>query len=211
MGLNVPKYRTFDLKKSGMDYPVTIKTKSIGGMTEEEFFKFCQENDTLKMERNAYGEIIIMAPTGSETGGQNMSISGELYLWTKEEKLGYSFDSNTGFTLPNGAIRSADSSYITKQRWENIPKNDRKGFAHICPDFVIELLSDSDSAKVLQDKMKEWMDNGCALAWMINPDKRETWVYRKNGEVEVKLFNRTLSGEDILPGFSLNLESIFTI
>ncbi len=193
-----------------MEYPVKIKTKSIGGMTEEQFFKFCQENNMLKMERNATGEIIIMAPTGSETGSLNMGISGELYLWNKEHKLGYSFDSNTGFTLSNGAIRSPDTPYITKERWENLSKNDLKGFAHICPDFIIELLSDSDSAKTLQSKMEEWMECGCTMAWMINPDKKETWIYRKNGEVEVKSFSSQLSGEDVLPGFTLDLESIFT-
>ncbi len=192
-----------------MEYPVKIKTKSIGGMTEEQFFKFCQENHLIKLERNVNGEIIIMAPTGSESALFNSNIATELGIWNKEHKLGFTFDSNAGFTLPNNSVRSPDAAFIKKERWSRVAIEDRKKFAHICPDFVIELLSDSDSAKTLQDKMKEWMECGCMLAWMINPDKKETWIYRKNGEVEVKSFNSPLSGEGVLPGFTLDLKTIF--
>lgn len=186
-----------------------IKTKSIGGMTEEQFFYFCQENDSLNMERNTLGEIMIMAPTGSETGLFNSSITSEINAWNKVTKVGYVFDSNAGFTLPNKAVRSADSAFILRDRWLRVSKEDRKKFAHICPDFIIELLSTSDTAKAIQDKMKEWMENGCQLAWMINPEKRETWIYRAHGEVEVKSFAIVLDGENILPGLSIDLNLIF--
>ncbi len=151
-----------------------------------------------------------MAPPGSESALFNSSIITELGIWNKEHSLGFIFDSNAGFTLPNNAVRSPDAAFIKKEKWLIIPIEDKKKFAHICPDFVIELPSDSDSAKILQDKIKEWMDCGCLLAWMINPDKKETWIYRKNGEVDVKSFSSPLSGEDVLPGFTLDLESIFT-
>jgi Uma2 family endonuclease len=186
-----------------------IKTKSIGGMTEEQFFEFCQENDSIKFERNSNGEIIIMAPTGSDTGSYNLAITAQLYTWNSSSKLVIVFDSNTGFTLPNGAIRSPDGAFIRKDLWNQVDRSDRKKFAHICPDFILELLSESDHARTLQEKMKEWMDNGCELAWMINPVKKETWIYRKNGEVEIKSFTSVLSGEDVLPGFTLDLSKIF--
>jgi Uma2 family endonuclease len=187
-----------------------IKTKSIGGMTEEQFFQFCQENDSLKMERNTIGEIIIMEPTGTYAGAYNLGITAQLYIWNTSHKLGITFDSSAGFTLPNKAVRSPNGAFILKERWEKIPVEDRKKFAHICPDFVIELLSESDIAKAVQKKMNEWIDNGCQLAWMIDPVKKETWIYRKNGEVEVKPFSSTLNGGNVLPGFTLDLLKIFT-
>ena len=187
-----------------------IKTNSIGGMTEEQFFQFCQENDSINFERNAMGDIIIMEPTGSYTGWFNINLGTDLTIWNRETNLGFVFDSNTGFTLPNGAVRSPDASFIKKESWEKISHEDRKRFAHICPDFVIELLSESDQEWALQNKMKEWMDNGCRLAWMINPQKKETTIYRGNGETETKPFHEALNGEDVLPGFSLKLAEIFT-
>jgi Uma2 family endonuclease len=187
-----------------------IKTKSIGGMTEEQFFQFCQENDSLKMERNAMGEIILMEPAGTYTGAYNLGITAKLYEWNASHKLGITFDSNTGFTLPNKAVRSPDGAFISKERWEKIPVEDRKKFAHICPDFVIELLSESDTVSAVRKKMKEWIDNGCRLAWMIVPVKKETWIYHKNGQVEIKPFSSALSGGNVLPGFTLDLQKIFT-
>jgi Uma2 family endonuclease len=187
-----------------------IKTNSIGGMTEEQFFQFCQENDSIHFERNAMGNIIVMEPSGSNTGWFNINIGTDLTIWNRKTNLGVVFDSSAGFTLPNSAVRSADTSFIKKERWEKISKEDRKRFAHICPDFVIELLSESDQEWALHKKMKEWMENGCRLAWMINPEKKETTIYRSNGETEIKPFHEALHGEDVLPGFMLNLSQIFT-
>jgi Uma2 family endonuclease len=187
-----------------------IKTRSIGGMTEEQFFQFCQENGSIIFERNAAGDIILMEPTGTKTGWHNANIATELVIWNRRSGSGLVFDSNTGFTLPNLAVRSADVAYIRKERWQQIDEDDKKRFAHICPDFVIELLSESDSEPSAQDKMKEWIHNGCSLAWTINPKKRETTIYRANGKTEIRAFNETLSGEEVLPGFELNLDAIFT-
>jgi Uma2 family endonuclease len=186
-----------------------IKTKSIGGMTEEQFFQFCQENDSIHLERNACGDIIVMEPTGSETGRHTLSIGTELSLWNRKAKLGVVFDSNTGFTLPNNAVRSPDAAFIFRSRYNALPETDRKKFAHVCPDFIIELLSETDQEQVCQRKMKEWIDNGCKLAWMINPHRKETSIYRHNGEIESKGFHEALSGEDVLPGFELNVGAIF--
>jgi Uma2 family endonuclease len=187
-----------------------IKTKSIGGMTEEQFFQFCQENDSIDFERNANGEIIIMAPTGSATGWFNINISTDLTIWARKTRLGYVFDSNTGFTLPNNAVRSPDAAFLNKEEWLKVDPSDRERFAHVCPDFVIELLSKSDDERFVREKMKEWIDNGCALAWMIDSQKKETTIYRKNGSVEVKAFHEILDGENVLPGFTLDLLKIFT-
>ena len=187
-----------------------IKTKSIGGMTEEQFFHFCQENDSIHFERNANGDIVIMEPTGSYTGWFNMNIGADLTNWNRRSGHGFVFDSNTGFTLPNGAVRSPDASFITRERWEKLPRDDREKFAHICPDFVIELLSKSDDKRSLQKKMQEWIDNGCRLGWMIDPIAKETLIFRKNGETKSKPFTEALNGEDVLPGFILDLEKIFS-
>ncbi len=186
-----------------------IKTNSIGGLTEEQFFHFCQENRQLKFEKKASGDIIVMAPTGSDTGAYNSAIIGKLFAWTEQTKLGKCFDSNTGFTIPNGAVRSPDAAYIKREEWSKVSKSDRQRFAHICPDFVIELLSYSDDEATLKLKMDEWMENGCALAWLINPVKRQTIIYRKKMQTETVRFDQLLSGEDELPGFMLDLNAIF--
>jgi Uma2 family endonuclease len=187
-----------------------IKTNSIGGMTEDQFFRFCQENDSIHLERNSKGEIIILEPTGSYTGWFNMNIGTDLTNWSRKTNFGVVFDSNTGFTLPNGAVRSPDASFIKSDRWKQLSIEDRKKFAHICPDFVIELLSESDDMRTTHEKMKEWMGNGCRLAWMINPYKKETTIYRQQAEPEIKPSYEALSGEDVLPGFTLDLSKLFT-
>lgn len=187
-----------------------IKTNAIGGMTEEQFYQFCQENDSINFERNALGDIMVMEPTGSYTGWFNMNIGTDLTIWNRKTNLGFVFDSNAGFTLPNQAVRAADVAFIIKERWAKISVNDRNRFAHICPDFVIELLSKSDHEPTLRKKMEEWIANGCRLAWMINPQKKETTIYRSNGKIETTPFHNVLDGEDVLPGFTLELTKIYT-
>jgi Uma2 family endonuclease len=186
-----------------------LKTKSIGGLTEEQFFQLCQENDAIKLERDADGMIIIQEPTGSYTGLYNLGLTAQLYIWNSSRKLGVTFDSNTGFTLPNKAVRSPDGAFITTERWEALPKSDRLKFAHICPDFAIELRSENDSRKILEQKMDEWMTNGCAMAWLVDPQLRETVVYRKHKEPEVRSFSVLMDGQDVLPGFTIDLVKIF--
>ncbi len=183
---------------------IIIKTDSLN-MTEEEFFFFCQENEQLRMERNPNGEIIIMAPTGDWISNRNVHLTTDLEIWNRKMKLGYTFESNAGFTLPNKAIRSPDAAWISKERFEALPQEDAERFGHICPDFVVELKSKSDSVNDLKEKMAEWMDNGCRLGWLINPDEGKIFIYRKKGSVEEKSFDEKISGEDVLPGFELDL------
>ncbi len=188
-----------------------VKTNSIGGMTEDQFFNFCQENDMLKLERNANGEIIIMSPTGNVTSWHNSQISAALSEWNKsQKKRGIILDSNGGVTLPNNAVRSPDASYISPEQWNKLSADDRKRFAHVCPDFIIELLSESDHLTTLQTKMEEYMQNGCRLAWLINPKNRETIIYRQNGTKAAISFDSPLSGEGVLSGFTILFSEIFT-
>ncbi|MFD0998999.1 Uma2 family endonuclease [Ohtaekwangia kribbensis] len=179
-------------------------------MSDDQFFHFCRKNEPYQIERNSLGEIIVMEPTWSETGRCNFDIATELGIWNKQKKSGYAFDSSAGFTLPNSAIRAADAAFIKKERWNQIPTSERQKFTHICPDFVIEIISPSDSPFSVESKMKEWIDNGCQLAWMVNPKKRTTTIYRSNGDVIIKPFKELLDGEDILPGFSINMATIFS-
>lgn len=187
-----------------------IKTKSIGGMTEEQFFQFCQENELIRFERNAEGDIIFMEPTGSYSDLFNVGIATDLSNWNRAAGLGYVFGNNAGFTLPNKAVRSPDAAFITKSRYDALPLSDRKKFSHICPDFIIEILSESDRKWVLQNKMEEWIQNGCLLAWMIDPKTRETTIYRASGKIGIRPFDEVLEGERVLPGFTLNLSKCYS-
>lgn len=187
----------------------TVLLKTVDGLfTDELFFEFCRANDTLDFERDSKGNIILMAPTGSETGNYNFEIATEVNFWNRKHRLGVGFDSSTGFTLPNSAIRSPDVGWMKKEKWQAIPKAQREKFAPICPDFVVEIRSKTDSLKELQEKMKEWIENGCQLAWLIDRQGENVYIYRKNGTISLVSFDTPLSGEDILPDFTLNLRDI---
>lgn len=137
-------------------------------MTKEEFFRFCQMNDTLRFERDSDQNIIVMSPTGSSTGNINFRILGYLFMWNEASRLGEAFDSSTGFALPNEAVRSPYVSWVKKQKWDSLAKNQKEQFAPVCPDFVIEIRSKSDGFKYLQDKMQEYLENGSDLGWLID-------------------------------------------
>ncbi|QJD80960.1 Uma2 family endonuclease [Spirosoma rhododendri] len=173
---------------------------------DEFFFALCQANETTRMERDASGNIIFMPPTGSDTGRYNANLSGELWNWNRRTKSGYIFDSSTGFTLPNSAVRSPDVSWIGKERWDALTEKERQGFAPVCPDFVIEIRSKSDDLKELRTKMEEYRDNGVRLGWLIDRAGQQLFIYRKNGSIEIKQGDSvTLLGEDVLPDFSITL------
>jgi Uma2 family endonuclease len=178
-------------------------------MTDDQLLEFCAVNSELRIERTAEGDLIIMPPAGGETGRANIDISFQLRLWTKRDGTGYAFDSNTGFTLPNGAMRSPDASWILKTRWRKLPKEERQRFAHICPDFVIELKSPSDTISILRAKMEEWIANGVRLGWLINPDRQRVYVYRPNRAGEVLTNVTSVSADPELPGFTLDLTTIW--
>jgi Uma2 family endonuclease len=185
--------------------------KNIGlYVTQEQFFALSAANRDLKLERNAKGELIVNPPTGWETGRFNSSISGELYLWWRNSgESGLVFDSSTGFILPNGATRSPDASWVSQQRWDALTLQQKGTFANICPDFVVELRSSSDRIEPLQAKMKEYMDNGARLGWLLNPQNRQVEIYRSRKPVEVLENPTELSGEEVLPGFMLNLRRVW--
>ena len=178
-------------------------------LTDEEFFQLCQNNRDLRFERTAAGELIIMPPTGSDTGNRNFDIAVELGIWNKQTKLGKGFDSSTGFKLPNGKDVSPDVAWIKKERWDSLTSEQQNKFAPIAPDFVIELRSSSDNLKPLQEKMQEYIDNGVKLAWLIDRKQRKVFIYRPGQAVEELDNPQTLTGEDLLPGFILDLSLIW--
>ena len=188
---------------------ITLNLNSIIKLTSEQFYQLCAENPDLKLERNANGELIAMSPTGGETGKHNSKLNLRVGSWNEQTELGEVFDSSTGFTLPNKADRSPDASWVEKSRWEALTPEQREKFIPLCPDFVIELVSPSDSLKKTQDKMQEYIENGCRLGWLINRKKREVEIYRPGRDVEILQSPQTLSGEDVLPGFVLNLAKIW--
>lgn len=185
--------------------------KTIGlYVTQEQFAALAAANQDLQLERTAQGELIVNPPTGWETGKRNSSITGQLDRWDEEnENLGQVFDSSTAFILPNGATRSPDASWVSQARWDALTPEQTGTFANICPDFVVELRSGSDSLKPLQEKMQEYMDNGAKLGWLIDPQNRQVEIYRPGLKVEVLANPTELSGEEVLPGFVLNLRRVW--
>ncbi len=181
-------------------------------VTQEQFTALSAVNRDLKLERTSQGELIVNPPTGWETGRFNSSISGELYLWWRNfGESGLVFDSSTGFILPNGAIRSPDASWVSKERWNALTPEQKGTFANICPDFVVELRSSSDKIKPLQTKMREYIDNGTKLGWLLDPQHRKVEIYRPTKTVEVLENPSELSGEDVLPGFVLILRRVWNL
>lgn len=185
--------------------------KTIGlYVTQEQFAALAASNRELRLERTAQGELIVNPPTGWETGKRNRSISGELYIWWRNAgKPGEVFESSTGFILPNGANRSPDACWVSQERWDALTPEQKGTFANICPDFVVELRSSSDSLISQQEKMREYMDNGAVLGWLIDPQNRTVEIYRAGLEVEVLANPSELSGEEVLPGFLLDLREVW--
>ncbi len=188
---------------------LTLNLNPVIQLTDEQFFQLCQVNENLRFERTATGELIIMPPTGGETGNRNGRLTQQLFNWSDADGTGIAFDSSTGFKLPNGADRSPDGAWVKLERWNALTQQQQTIFLPLCPDFVVELLSPSDSLRVAQEKMKEYRDNGARLGWLINRKSRQVEIYRQNQEVEVLESPVSLSGEDVLPGFVLNLELIW--
>lgn len=189
--------------------PLLVDTSRITlrRITHEEFELLCQDNPELRLELTADGELVAMAPAGFESSEKNGDLSADVVIWNRQTKIGRTFDSSGGFTLPNGAIRSPDVTWIEKSKLANISSD--IAFPSVVPDFVIELRSKSDSLKTLQEKMVEYRTNGVRLGWLINPQKQQVEIYRLGQEIEVLESPITLSGEDVLPGFVLDLSTIW--
>lgn len=186
---------------------LTLNLDSITNLTHEQFRELCQDNPELKLERTSEGELIAMSPTGWESGERNASVTGQLWVWNTKAQLGKVFDSSTGFILPSGAVRSPDAAWVKLDRLK-VLNPDPNNFLPLAPDFVIELRSASDRLKPLQDKMKEYQENGVRLGWLLNAKDKAVEIYRKGKDVEVLQSPMSLSGEDVLSGFVLDLNGI---
>lgn len=183
--------------------------KPIQRMSDQEFFDFCQANSELRIERTSDGDLVIMAPTGGNTGRRNFNLTYQFGLWLETFQEGIGFDSSTGFILPNGAERTPDLSWVRTERWEALSEEERNVFPPLCPDFVAELRSPSDRLPDLQDKMQEYIDNGTQLGWLIDPLDQNVSIYQPNKNIVHLDKPETISGEPILPGFVLNLQKIW--
>lgn len=196
------------LDETTLSLPFALNLQSVE-LNEETFERLCNDNPDLKFELTAKGELVIMPSTGYESGWRNSDLNYHLVRWVKENQNGKVFDSSTAFTLPSGAKRSPDVSWISDERIEALPVEERKGFARIVPDFVIELRSPTDSLDELKEKMIEYIENGVRLGWLIDPLKKQVFIYRPDYEPETLNDPETLSGEDILQGFVLNVREIW--
>jgi Uma2 family endonuclease len=188
---------------------VTLQLPPVLKLTDEQFEQLAAANRDLQLEVTAKGELIIMPPTGGETGNRNFEVYIDLGIWNRQNLLGKAFDSSTGFRLPNGATRSPDASWVKMERWDALTAAQKKKFLPLCPDFAVELVSESDELEDVQEKMQEYIANGLRLGWLINPKDKQVEIYRPNQEVEILQSPRTLQGEDVLPGFVLDLQPIF--
>jgi Uma2 family endonuclease len=187
---------------------ITLDIKS-AGLTDEQFFKITQDNRDLRFERSAQGELVIMAPVTGMSGNRNGKLTQQLFNWADSNNLGIAFDSSTGFKLPNGADRSPDASWVKLDRWNALTEEEKDSFIPLAPDFAVELRSKTDVLKTVQNKMLEYMDNGVRLGWLIDPKNRRLEIYRPGQEVEVLESAASVSGEDVLSGFTLNLAPLW--
>ena len=191
--------------------PIVLRLDPFVALTDDVLLQLSSVNDTLRLEKNAQGALEILPPTLPVSGNQNSNINADLVLWARNDDSGLAFDSNAGFTLPNGAVRSPDASWILKTRIAELTEDQRQGFWRIVPYFVIELRSSSDTLRGLQLKMEEYIGNGVRLGWLIDPldPARRVYVYRPNTSVETLDAPGTLSGDPELSGFTLDLAPIW--
>jgi Uma2 family endonuclease len=188
---------------------ITINFNNVVKLNDDQFYQLCRDNPDVKFERNANGELIVMPPTGGETGNRNSEINAEFVIWNRQNKLGKVFDSSTCFKLPNGPNRSPDVSWIKLESWNALKPEQREKFPPIAPDFVLELMSPSDSLSETQTKMQEYVNAGVKLGWLIDRKTRRVEIYRQGQPKEVLESPTSLSGEDILPDFVLDLGMIW--
>ncbi|NBC18283.1 MAG: Uma2 family endonuclease [Bacteroidetes bacterium] len=185
---------------------LTLDISELGPLTDDALYRLCRANRDVRIERTADGTLVVMAPAGGQTGRRNAYLVAQLVAWTQETGRGVAFDSSTGFVLPNGAMRAPDAAWVAQPRWDQLSDIEREQFPPLCPDFVIELSSASDRLQPAQDKMVEWMRNGCRLAWLIDPSAQRAYIYTTPDAVTtVDSFDETLDGQTVLPGFTLSL------
>lgn len=178
-------------------------------MSDDELLLFCGQNKDLRIERNKEGDLEILAPTGGETSSRNIVLSGQVWAWSERDGTGAAFDSNGGFLLPNGAMRAPDAAWVHRERLIQLTPEQKKKFLPLCPDFVVELLSPTDPLTKVQAKMQEYMENGARLGWLIGPEERKVYVYQPDETVRVLENHNEISGDPVLPGFTLDLRRIW--
>lgn len=189
--------------------PLTVELPAIAPMNHDDFAAFCAANRELRIERTASGDVIVMPPASSDTGHRNFNLAVQLGIWAERDGRGLGFDSSAGFTLPNGAIRAPDAAWMTTERWNTLSESEKASFAPLCPDFVIELRSGSDTLRALQAKMQEYIDNGASLGWLLDPKQRTVHVYRPDRAPQILDNPDCISGDPELPGFTLSMEKIW--
>lgn len=188
---------------------LAINIPQIDTFSDEELYAFCRANPELRIERNEKGQIVIMPPTGIETSFRNTDLITEINIWNRKSRLGRVSDSNGGYTLPDSSMRAPDVAWVSNERLATVSSSDLKKFAHVCPEFIIKLMSESDELADLQEKMNKWLANGVLLGWLIDPKRRQTYVYRLGHEPELKYFSDRLFGEDVLPDLEIKISLIF--
>jgi Uma2 family endonuclease len=194
-------------RKNGLNGNLLFEPDSPFSDTELELLS--REMRPFRLERDSEKRILVMSPTSTAYGRVTMRLSRMLDEWTEQEGSGICFGTDAGFTLPDKSVRAADVAWLSRARWYSLPPNDQDGFAKICPDFVVEVRSPTDTIKSQKTKMEMWLRNGARLAWLIDPVDERVWVYQPDQpEVELQGFDRTLSGEPVLPGFTLDLSRL---
>lgn len=196
------------IEPESLPVPFTLNLKTVQ-LSEEQFLRLCEENPELRLELTAQGELMIMPPTEIATGKRNSRLTRHLDIWAEADGTGFACDSSTLFTLPNGAKRSPDASWVRQTRWDALSQEEKKGFAHICPDFVIELRSPTDRLSDFQNKMQEYITNGAQLGWLIDPFEKRVYVYHPHQPVEELVNPASLSGDPVLPGFILPVHELW--
>jgi Uma2 family endonuclease len=189
--------------------PLTIRFGRLMKLTDDQLYELCQLNPELRIERTAQGELLIMPPTGGETSKRNFDLIVAVGIWARQDNSGIAFDSSGGFILPNSALRSPDVAWIKRSRLEGLTEEQKRKFIPLCPDFVIELRSPTDSLRALQTKMQEYMDNGAQLGWLIDPEGKRVYVYRPDHPVECLEQPAEMSADPVLPGFVLDLHTFW--
>lgn len=188
---------------------MVLRMEAVVEMDDEHFYALCQNNPDMRLERNADGDVVIMPPTGGETSRRNAEIIVQLGIWARRDGTGVLFDSSGGFRLPNGTVRAPDVAWVAKERLEGLNAEERRRFLPLCPDFVVELRSESDALYAVQEKMREYAACGARLGWLIDPSERRVEVYRRGQPVEVLIGMSAISGEPVLPKFTLELAYVW--
>ncbi len=204
-----PPARRSEASNDQLQPPVALRLQPVIDLTPDLLLELSSLNPELRLELTAEGELIVMPPAGGETGVRNLALAVQLGIWTERDGTGLAFDSSTGFKLEGDAVRSPDASWVLRSRWDALVANERAQYPPLCPDFVIELRSPTDRLPALQDKMREYMDNGARLGWLIDPDHKRVYVYRPETPVEQLDNPETLAADPVLPGFVFDLRKIW--